>query len=1806
MQVKQLLLVVLGIVILESTSHAQTILSGYYGIEKTLYLEESPYLVVDSAVFDGPSLTIERGVIITFKYHPDPEKKSYVRITGELILQEWVGAPPPPVIFTSERDNAPFDLNGDLTASRPAPGDWGYVHFDPKNPPVYSYPPEYSYMMDSLLIRYGGGRMFKNEKDPGLYPMTVINDYNEPSEDYLRLTFHNSHFTHSAGVGVLAGMANFNGCEVKYNHHGIRMLSSDTYILNSDISHNKLYPVYLIDPVIKRDGGEDFNMVIESFHENYFNGNAVDAIALEGTLSCAYDLNSDSRRSDLSNFNLPYLICGDLFIDSIDLYIHPGSLIKFLPEAYTGKPLNIIMKNTATLNVFGPVVFTSLHDHQHDFTTPDDIRIKPVPGDWGFISGPMPVMSGVQFKYGGKYFSPSQQQVIPDSCAVLHITGARPRQLDILGGNRNGTVSQCVFHKLYAHGVLVTGLDPQDPEISILNNTFALAQERYGIQTPAAIDPLAKMVDAQNNYWNGKLGPFHPELNPGGNGCLVGDHVNFAEFQSSSPHALLMSSSIIRGMVTNKQGSPVEKALVKLRSKQARSTYTDRDGLFYLSSVKPGEGYQLEIMAKAHRDTLIAPLNVPADTSLLFSLALKEYTIDYAIDNFAFNINPEESHVSLGGSAHRYYRIVDINTKEPVYGVEVLVPGLDTFYTNSKGIVDIAIPSEKVGGPFQSKSFSIQRVGIETLDFPYDESEVFTVGVLPYSYNKIWSGSTYFKVGVFGFEASKERGAALDLFVKNEGQGEYADSIRMSRQSRTGFGYNLGASAKIEAGPLEAGAEAGVGVNLNAIFEDDFKFDYPNSTGTLAVAKFIVLADGALPYMDAPLIRYFVSCLEKQVDEIEAAALTNGIGMNLHAQASAEAGIDLNLLEGDQGSLGAELSGSASATGDITFMTRLYAHKDPLSNEYPLDLDFNYTGEIELGVNASIGFNLGKLFGDGENENKGSEDETKVETDSNLPFQVPDEDFGFDLASANASGGIKYGLHFGTTRFLKNPSCRLGFMYGYKYDLSAEAILLGGTGISENREISYTFNFSDQYMVDMVKGKADLAKSMLTPSELIKLDLSDLTSGKIFNGSLNSIAYQQTRNAFSLAPVPYQKTISDQVDEGGFNLNIDIGIAVVRAKFGAGFNYAEHNNYTKENGVFYNWELFPLESYDYLSENEDFSAGPILQDILSKSASYLVDEVKRKLIPPIFRKIKIWPFRRKAGQILIPIGPDTRSSYMYFADSSSVGNIEGIDSLDVIYWDWYGTGEDAATAKATKNPAMMEVYEYVKKSARQIHKLDYGIGGFYQFEPYNTSVGDEEVFVEIGYFNEELEVMLSDSSLHYIDERKLRMYKEDKENNRWIFIGGVVDTVSNSVRARIDAFGTFTLAPFIPAGPLELTAFPDTIQLDSTNTSTISSNTIFYNTEAKIATGELFTLKSSRGSFQGSDADPSREGFQVAASGGSFQAIYESNDLSGSVTILAESVMGDAKGSIELFVSDSQPPATPVLSGIEMQEEEVLLWWQKGSDPDLMRYLVHYDTIPGGPYQGEASVFGDPSPLDAGLDSLLLISGLTPGKTYYFAISAVDRCGNISDYSNELSVLTLVNHQPVFYHRVIHIKPDLSNGTIVDTLMARDEDKDQQLRFFFSQNNSEDAFALDPVSGILSVQKEERLNYFVTRTDTFLLHIGVIDDALIPSSDEGLVMVILDVDTWVPQYPESKATELELYPNPARDQVSVKLGETALRGQVSLSIFGTDGKCHYRTQYQGLNEASITLPTGHLKDGVYHVLLETEKEKRSGKLVIMK
>jgi len=275
-------------------------------------------------------------------------------------------------------------------------------------------------------------------------------------------------------------------------------------------------------------------------------------------------------------------------------------------------------------------------------------------------------------------------------------------------------------------------------------------------------------------------------------------------------------------------------------------------------------------------------------------------------------------------------------------------------------------------------------------------------------------------------ELRQEVGADIGLAVVNPGSGEVAANLLLGRGCKAGAGINLAASAKAKPGTIQAGAEAAVGVNLNAFMQDRFIFDYENTSGRLALAKFIVLAGSAFQHLDSPLHRYLGIALLDQDPYVEEASFSNSVGLNYHGYGSAGAGIGINLKDSDgkESPVGAELKGNAEAKGDISFMFTSYTH----SNQ--LDFELSYSAEIGLGLSGGVGLDIAKLFGGEDEKDKNKSGKTegdKKKDDNEFEIKIP------YLLSGGASAGIKYGASISTTRGIPEPYTSFGFMYGYKY-----------------------------------------------------------------------------------------------------------------------------------------------------------------------------------------------------------------------------------------------------------------------------------------------------------------------------------------------------------------------------------------------------------------------------------------------------------------------------------------------------------------------------------------------------------------------------------------------------------------------------------------------------------------------------------------------------------------------------------------------------------------------------------------------------
>jgi hypothetical protein len=88
---------------------------------------------------------------------------------------------------------------------------------------------------------------------------------------------------------------------------------------------------------------------------------------------------------------------------------------------------------------------------------------------------------------------------------------------------------------------------------------------------------------------------------------------------------------------------------------------------------------------------------------------------------------------------------------------------------------------------------------------------------------------------------------------------------------------------------------------------------------------------------------------------------------------------------------------------------------------------------------------------------------------------------------------------------------------------------------------------------------------------------------------------------------------------------------------------------------------------------------------------------------------------------------------------------------------------------------------------------------------------------------------------------------------------------------------------------------------------------------------------------------------------------------------------------------------------------DIHLRWNPNIEPDLSGYKIYYKKAsPGPPYNGSAALEGD-SPIIVHAHQVLVgniceftLSDLDGTQVYYFAVTAYDREGNESDYSNEV------------------------------------------------------------------------------------------------------------------------------------------------------------------------------------------------------------
>jgi M6 family metalloprotease-like protein len=131
--------------------------------------------------------------------------------------------------------------------------------------------------------------------------------------------------------------------------------------------------------------------------------------------------------------------------------------------------------------------------------------------------------------------------------------------------------------------------------------------------------------------------------------------------------------------------------------------------------------------------------------------------------------------------------------------------------------------------------------------------------------------------------------------------------------------------------------------------------------------------------------------------------------------------------------------------------------------------------------------------------------------------------------------------------------------------------------------------------------------------------------------------------------------------------------------------------------------------------------------------------------------------------------------------------------------------------------------------------------------------------------------------------------------------------------------------------------------------------------------------------------------------------------------------------TVDLFGNTADTPHIGPLSGTDniapdtptnleakdiMKGDSILLKWEHNVTEQTDGYLIFYGEKSGWPYTGTGAIEGN-SPITIGLAKSFVISGLKPGKEYYFAVRAREYTGARSLLSNEASSSLIKVDKPI-------------------------------------------------------------------------------------------------------------------------------------------------------------------------------------------------
>jgi hypothetical protein len=888
-------------------------------------------------------------------------------------------------------------------------------------------------------------------------------------------------------------------------------------------------------------------------------------------------------------------------------------------------------------------------------------------------------------------------------------------------------------------------------------------------------------------------------------------------------------------------------------------------------------------------------------------------------------------------------------------------PHSNQEYRSDPGMVMIYLGSDEIGSIGSTGTATVFEINGSALSNPpVTNFQVANIdrSVEWYYQYKIRAGvGLTAGVATIGANAEVGQGASVRLDVSESSLDDW-DALTISRS------LDIGAGVEAKLGPPRLGVlsvGAGVSAGIATSYIDEYSFTRSELEGGKALYCGYLFLEPLLG------LRQTSSRTVRFTNSLGEAILTYGSLYNLdlasnrladEAKTTVKAGLNAStaVTFGRGEDLLPDLRNQAFLSLGANVGAEGYA-----GWSYKYALSGERTRSLFMGgrVAASAGFGIKEVFP--------KQDNFEFDRDWNLFKVNSSREFGYELQAKSGIGSNSY-------RFINSSGM----------DLTYNPIAFG---YSPNNVSSSTWlDISSPQMISIMNSKTSLGQSASTIGvSPVSLSLNNTSYSNAIASILDEVSLRQNQGVNLMAQ--YGADISAVRD---FTIDLDVPFPIIPTpvyiSMGGGISFGRKDAAPLNRGYWY-------KGLPYLShQGQDYGDVDIqFADVLG----YVWDNVKSGtnwgVFAPIlgftFVKNTLFPWLRFEEDYTVEL--NDAGSYLTLKSTSLPDTLTEAYSE---YWTWQDEPENENLSPSARQE-LTQFNRQLRAYREDLAGMKYGIGGFYGLTPEGAVFADSA----------KISISYTDDEIAGLDESSLAVYWEDNEGD-WHFLPSIVDADSNRVDALITEFRTYTLAPRMPQGSLNLMIQPDSLAADGISTATVQATNLVNNDGSAIVDGALFTIVASRGSIVSSDAAPSLPGLQIAVNGGILEFEVQADLLARPISLSVNSVSGYAHGQVEIPLYGIAAPQTPILLSAEPEHRALRLSWQTVDDPNIAGYRIYYNVNSSGePYTGTSNASGSDSPVDVGVTDSFILTGLNNDDVYHLAVKAIAVSGLESEYSNELS-----------------------------------------------------------------------------------------------------------------------------------------------------------------------------------------------------------